>query len=163
MFHFRENVSKLHPVHICSVTDPGCLSRILIFSIPDPRSKRFRIRIRIKAVKYFNPKKWFLSSSKYDPGCSPWIRVLIFFYPSRIQGSKRHRIPDPGPQNCIYLVCRKTEKEFKRPRLPCLLVICEFFQDESAKILEEKARESGVNVVYQTSDFPTGAPRFLSS
>jgi len=29
-------------------------------------------------------------------------------------------------------------------------------KDESAKILEEKARESGVNVVYQTSDFPTG-------
>jgi hypothetical protein len=94
-----------------------------------------------------------------------------FFYPSRIQGSKRpriqgskrHRIPDPGPgpQHCIYLVCKKT---VKRPRLPCLLVKrVLFWQDESAKILEEKARESGVNVVYQTSDFPTGAPRFLST
>lgn len=29
-------------------------------------------------------------------------------------------------------------------------------KDESARILEEKAREAGVNVVYQTSDFPTG-------
>ncbi len=34
-----------------------------------------------------DPKKWFLSSRKYDPGCSSRIRVLIF-YPSRI--------PDPG-------------------------------------------------------------------
>jgi hypothetical protein len=33
--------------------------------------------------------------SKFDPGCSSRIRILIF-YPSRIQGSKRHRIPDPG-------------------------------------------------------------------
>jgi len=29
-------------------------------------------------------------------------------------------------------------------------------KDDSAKILEKKAREAGVNVVYQTSDFPTG-------
>ncbi len=44
----------------CSVVDPGCLSRIRLFSIPDPRS-----RILIKEFKYFNPKKikkWFLSS-----------------------------------------------------------------------------------------------------
>jgi hypothetical protein len=27
-------------------------------------------------------------------------RILIF-YPSRIQGSKRHRIPDPEPQYCL--------------------------------------------------------------
>jgi hypothetical protein len=30
----------------------------------------------------------------YDPGCSSRIRTLIF-YPSRIPGSKRHRIPYP--------------------------------------------------------------------
>jgi hypothetical protein len=73
--------------------------------IPDPGSDFFpsRIpdlvsRIRIKEFKYFNPKKtkkWFLSSRKYDPGCSSRIRMLTF-YPSRIQGSKKHRIPDPG-------------------------------------------------------------------
>ncbi len=46
-------------------------------------------RILIKEFKYFKPKKWFLSSRKYDLGC--W---------SRIQGSKRHRIPDdPDPQH----------------------------------------------------------------
>jgi hypothetical protein len=28
------------------------------------------------------------------------IRMLTF-YPSRIQGSKRHRIPDPDPQHCF--------------------------------------------------------------
>jgi hypothetical protein len=28
------------------------------------------------------------------------IRILTF-YPSRIQGSKRHRIPDPDPQHCL--------------------------------------------------------------
>ncbi len=41
--------------------------------------------IRIKEFKFFNPKKWFLSSSKYYPGCSSRIRILTFF-PSRIQG-----------------------------------------------------------------------------
>ncbi len=49
--------------------------------------------ICIKEFKYFNPKKRFLSSRKYDPGCSSRIRILIF-YPSRIQGSKMHWIPD---------------------------------------------------------------------
>jgi hypothetical protein len=40
-----------------SVADPGCLSRIRRFYIPDLGS-----RIRIKEFKYFNPKKWCLSS-----------------------------------------------------------------------------------------------------
>ncbi len=54
-----------------SVADPGCLSLIRIFPsrIPDPGRKDSRSRIR--------------------------IRILIF-YPFRIQGSKRHRIPVPG-------------------------------------------------------------------
>jgi hypothetical protein len=53
-------------------------SRIRIFSIPDPGSEFF-----------------------HDPGCSSRIRILTF-YPSRIpiQGSKRHRIPDP--EHCNY-------------------------------------------------------------
>jgi hypothetical protein len=54
----------------------------------------------------FNQKKWFLSSQKYDPSFRSQIRIWILtFYlsqipildpRSRIQGSKRHRIPDPG-------------------------------------------------------------------
>ncbi len=54
---------------------PG--SRIRIFFIPDPG-----FRIRIKEFKYF---KLFLSSWKYDPGCSSQIRILIYL-----------SIPDPG-------------------------------------------------------------------
>ncbi len=64
-------------------------------SILDPGSVFFPSRIRIKDFKCFNPKKMFLSSRKYDPSRSSRIRILIFFYPSRIQGSKRHRIPNP--------------------------------------------------------------------
>ncbi len=79
-----------------SVADPGCLSRIRMFSIPDPNFFHPGSRICIKKFKYFNPKNWFLSSQKYDPGCSPRIRIL-FFYPSQISdpGVKKHRIPDP--------------------------------------------------------------------
>ncbi len=84
-------------IQIFSILDPW--SQIQIFSIPDPGS-----RIHIEEFKYFNPKKWFLSSQKYDPGFQPRIRILTFYpsrililYPrSRIQGSKRHRSPEPG-------------------------------------------------------------------
>jgi hypothetical protein len=34
------------------------------------------------------------------PDLEPRFRILIF-YPSRIQGSKRLRIPDPDPQHCL--------------------------------------------------------------
>jgi hypothetical protein len=65
-------------------------SRIRLFSIPDPNCLYPGSRIRIKEFKYFNPKKWFLSFRKYDPGSSSRIRMLTF-YPSRI--------PDPDPQH----------------------------------------------------------------
>jgi hypothetical protein len=80
---------------------PG--SRAWLFSIPYPGSELSPSRIRIKEFMYFNPKKpkkWFLSSGKHDPGCSSRIRMLTF-YPSRIQGSEMHRIPDPDPQQWI--------------------------------------------------------------
>ncbi len=67
-----------------SVAEPGCWSRIRLFSILDPGS-----RIRIKEFKYFNPKKtkkWFLSSKKYDPGCS-----------SRIPDPDADFLPIPDP------------------------------------------------------------------
>jgi hypothetical protein len=48
-------------------------SRIRLFSIPDPNCLHPGYRIRIKEFKYFNPKKWFLSSRKNDPGCSSRI------------------------------------------------------------------------------------------
>jgi hypothetical protein len=47
----------------------------------------------IKEFKYFSPKKWFLSSRKYDPGYSS--RILIF-YPTRIPDPGVKKEPDPG-------------------------------------------------------------------
>ncbi len=70
-----------------SVADPGCLFRIL--------NSNFSSRIRIKEFKYFNPKKWFLSSRIYDPGCSSRIRILIV-YPSRNTDPEVKKSPDPG-------------------------------------------------------------------
>jgi hypothetical protein len=57
--------------------------------IPDPGSELFPSRI-----PDFNPKKWFLSSMKYDPGCSSRIRILTF-YPSRIPDPGVKKAPDP--------------------------------------------------------------------
>ncbi len=71
--------------------------------IPDPTF--FHPRSRIRTVSIPDPgsnpqkkqKNGFLSSKKYDPGCSSRIPMLTFSHPgSRIQGSKRHPIPDPG-------------------------------------------------------------------
>ena len=77
-------------------------SRIRLFSILDPGSEFFPYRFCIKKFQYFNPQKFFLSSRKYDPGCSfqipdPDRDFLSIPNPGfRIQGSKRHRIPDFG-------------------------------------------------------------------
>jgi hypothetical protein len=72
---------------------PG--SRIRTVSIPDPES-----RILIKEFKYFNPKKakkLFLSSKKYDPGCSSRIPDPdADFLPSRIPDPGVKKSPNPG-------------------------------------------------------------------
>ncbi len=65
---------------------PGSRIRLFFYSGSELSPSRIRI-------------EEFLSSRKYDPGCSSRIRMLTF-YPSRIQGSKRHRIPDQDPQHC---------------------------------------------------------------
>ncbi len=77
----------------CSVANPGCLSRIRLFF--HPGSEIFPSRIRVKEFKYFIPKKRFPSASKYDPGCSSRIRILVF-YPSRIPDPGVKRVPDLG-------------------------------------------------------------------
>ncbi len=88
-----------------------CVFRIQFFFIPDPDFFHPGSRIFIKEFKYFKPEKWFLSSCTHDPGCSSRIRILTF-YPSRIPGSKRHRIPDPEHWSiqetfpCIFLLCK---------------------------------------------------------
>jgi hypothetical protein len=72
---------------------PG--SRIPILSIPDPHSFHPRSRIHIKEFNYFNLKILFLSTRKYDLGCSSQIRIRsINFLPFRTPESKR--TPDPG-------------------------------------------------------------------
>jgi hypothetical protein len=66
-------------------------SRIRAFPITDPGSASKNLST---IFKYLNPK-WFLSSRKYDPGCSSWIRILIF-YPSRTPDPGVKKVPDPG-------------------------------------------------------------------
>jgi hypothetical protein len=99
----RVSWHKLESSPVWRIRDVYTGSRIRLFSIPDPNCLHPRSRILIKEFKYFNPKKakkWFLSSKKYDPGCSSRIRMLTFSHPgSRIQGSKRNPIPDPDPQH----------------------------------------------------------------
>jgi hypothetical protein len=84
-----------------------CCGSEIFFLISDPTffypgSEFFPYRFRIKEFQYFNPQKCFLSSRKYDPGCSfqipdPDRDFLSIPNPGfRIQGSKRHRIPDFG-------------------------------------------------------------------
>jgi hypothetical protein len=78
-----------------SVADPRCLSRIRHFSIPHPGSEFFPSRIRIKQFQYFKAKKCFLSSRKYDPGCSSRISDPDpDFLPIPDPGVKK--APDPG-------------------------------------------------------------------
>ncbi len=75
--HIICNFFAVHPCLILfyihnvldSVADPECLSRIPDPTFFHPGSELSPSRIRIKEFKYFNPKKWFLSSRKYDPGC----------------------------------------------------------------------------------------------
>jgi hypothetical protein len=66
-----------------SVADPGY--EFFPSRIPDPNFSHHGSRIHIKEFKYFNPKKWFLSSRKYGPDCS-----------SRDPDPDFLPIPDPG-------------------------------------------------------------------
>jgi hypothetical protein len=73
--------------------------------ITEPNFFPYRVRFfhpgsATKNFQHFNPKKLLPSSRKYDPGCSSRFWILIFTHPrSRIQGSKRHRNPDPDLQH----------------------------------------------------------------
>jgi hypothetical protein len=67
-------------IRIFSIPDSG--SRIRTVSIPDPGSASKNLSILTPK----KPKKWFLSSRKYDPGCS-----------SRIPDPDADFLPIPGP------------------------------------------------------------------
>ncbi len=86
------------------IPDPG--SDFFPSRIPDPNCLHPGSRILIKEFKYFNPKKSNKMVSKLlknmirvvHPGSR--IRMLTFSHPgSRIQGVKKHPIPDPDPQH----------------------------------------------------------------
>ncbi len=105
-------------VSSCSVPDPGCLSgsRIRLFSIPDPNffhpgSEFFDPGSAQKNLSILTPKKWCLSSRKYDPGCSSWIWILTF-YPSRIPDPGVKKAPDPGSESATLSTCRLSIMNF---------------------------------------------------
>jgi hypothetical protein len=83
----------MYSIGASSVADVYPGSRIRLFSIPDPgsSSKNFSILTPKKA------KKWFLSSKKYDPGCSSRIPdPEADFIPSRIPDPGVKKVPNPG-------------------------------------------------------------------
>jgi hypothetical protein len=99
---YRKPVLRIRDV----IPDPG--SECYPFRIPDPNVIHSGSRIQIffplgsrtpdphqKKFKYFNPKNWFLSSRKYDPGYSSQIWIL-FFYLSLIPDPGAKKAPDPG-------------------------------------------------------------------
>jgi hypothetical protein len=83
------------------IPDPGSD----FFSIPDPgsSSKNLSILTPTKA------KKWFLSSKKYDPGCSSQIPdPEADLLPSRIPDPGVKKAPNPGSR------IRNTIQEFQK-------------------------------------------------
>ncbi len=60
-------------------------------------------RIRRKEFKYFNLKKWFLGSKKYDRACSPRIPDPDpYFIPIPDPGVKK--APDPGSTTLLFFL-----------------------------------------------------------
>jgi hypothetical protein len=82
-------------IQVLSVADPGCLSRIQMFSIPDPNLFHPGSRIRIKKFNYLTQK----SVSKLS---EIWSGLFIldpdpvFYYQSRIPDPGVQKAPEPG-------------------------------------------------------------------
>jgi hypothetical protein len=77
-------------LHVISVADPGCLSRI-----PDPNCLHPGSASKNLSIL---TQKWFLSSRKYDPGCSFRIPDQdADFLPIPDPGVKE--APDPGSES----------------------------------------------------------------
>jgi hypothetical protein len=64
------------------------LFRIWVFSVPDPHQRILGILALGNMIRVVQSRSW--------------IRILIF-YPSRIQGSKGHRFPDPHTASVLLL------------------------------------------------------------
>jgi hypothetical protein len=91
LFHFS---AVLYPVMRIRDGYPG--SEFFPYRVPDPGSKRPRIRIR-------NTEFVFLSSRKYEPGCYSRIWILVF-NPSGIQEVKNALDPAVSLYQCTLLV-----------------------------------------------------------
>jgi hypothetical protein len=73
---------------------------VMFIPAADPNFFHPESRIRIKEFKHFNPKHFCEALGNMirvvHTGSGSPIQILIFTHPgSRIQRSKRHRIPDP--------------------------------------------------------------------
>jgi hypothetical protein len=94
------------------IPDPGSdffPSRIRTVSIPDPGSASKNLRV-------LTPKKWVLSSRKYDPGCSSRIPDSdADFYPSRIPDPGVKKAPDPGSATLHFCLSGANTVNLKRP------------------------------------------------
>ncbi len=102
-----------HTVPYCTVPCRTLPYLFLMFRIRDVLS---RIRIfhsgsRVKKApdpgsRIPKPPKITPSFRKYNPGCLFRIPNLDFF-PFRIKDSRKHRVPDSGPQYCLesLLIC----------------------------------------------------------
>jgi hypothetical protein len=132
-----------------SVADPGCLSRIpdptffhpgsriRTVSIPDPGSSSKNLSILTPK----KDKKWFLSSKKYDPGCSSRIPDPdADFLPSRISDPGVKKAPNPGSGSATLItgmlilmfifLCRPDP----RPSGPAARLRCEAEHAPSAQL-----------------------------
>ncbi len=90
------NKAQNDPQHWLQCCESGMFIR-------DPRSEIFPFRIRVKELKYFNLKNWFLSSWKYDPGCSSQIQIPDpDFLPVPDPGVKK--APDPGSGSTTLII-----------------------------------------------------------
>ncbi len=92
---------------------PG--SCIRIFSIPYPGSASKNLCILTQKMVHRLSEIWsWLFNTDLDPGSRSWL----FTHPgSRIQGSKRHRIPDPQHWFLRRLAVRQAQVQFS-PRHP---------------------------------------------
>ncbi len=127
-FLFSKAVLRIRDVYPVSdffpsqIPDPRSQVPRPNFSIPDPGA-----RIRIKEFKYFNQKKWFLSSRKYDQGCSSRIpNPDPFFLPIPDPGSGVKKAPDIGSKSAT-LFKRWCAADVKLRLWGCFRDICEFF------------------------------------
>ncbi len=129
---------------------PG--SRIRLFSILDPNCLHSGSRILIKEFKFFNPKKakkWFLSSKKYDPGCSSRIPGPdADFLPSRIPDPGVKKAPNPGSGSATLHVSEWAD--FPCCAVEALLVINSWLNTAIHTVVQFEGRNIILKIMLKT-------------